>query len=87
MSLAQGNNTPTRPRIEPGSPDQESHALTTRPVRSPLAFLIPHMIHLLDRNQIISNSVFKSKIHNALSRIAKFISLSIVFYKVLLIDL
>ena len=35
MSLAQGNNTPTRPRIEPGSPDSESDALTTRPVRSP----------------------------------------------------
>ena len=26
MSLAQGNNTPTRPRIEPGSPDPESDA-------------------------------------------------------------
>ena len=36
MSLAQGNNTPTRPRIEPGSPDPESDALTTRPVRPPL---------------------------------------------------
>ena len=35
MSLAQGNNTPTRSRIEPGSPDPESDALTTRPVRSP----------------------------------------------------
>ena len=34
MSLAQGNNTPTRVRIEPGSPDPESDALTTRPVRS-----------------------------------------------------
>ena len=33
MSLAQGNNTPTRPRIEPGSPDPESDALTIRPVR------------------------------------------------------
>ena len=33
MSLAQGNNTPTRPRIEPGSPDPEYDALTTRPVR------------------------------------------------------
>ena len=33
MSLAQGNNTPTRPRIEPGSPDPESDSLTTRPVR------------------------------------------------------
>ena len=37
MSLAQGNNTPARPRIEPGSPDQESDALTTRPVRPPRA--------------------------------------------------
>ena len=36
MSLAQGNNTPTRPRIEPGSPKPESDALTTRPVRSTL---------------------------------------------------
>ena len=36
MSLAQGNNTPTRPRIEPGSPDPESDALTIRPVRPPM---------------------------------------------------
>ena len=36
MSLAQGNNTLTRPRIEPGSPDPESDALTTRPVRPPI---------------------------------------------------
>ena len=35
MSLAQGNNTLTRPRIEPGYSDPESNALTTRPVRSP----------------------------------------------------
>ena len=35
MSLAQGNITPTRVRIEPGSPDPESDALTTRPVRPP----------------------------------------------------
>ena len=35
MTLVQGNNTPTRPRIEPGSPDPESDALTTRQVRSP----------------------------------------------------
>ena len=33
MSLAQGNNTLTRPRIEPGSPNPESNTLTTRPVR------------------------------------------------------
>ena len=39
MSLAQGNNTPTRPRIEPGSPDPESDALTTKPVRSPFTNL------------------------------------------------
>ena len=39
MSLAQGNNTPTRPRIEPGSPDPESNALTTRPVRPPAQFV------------------------------------------------
>ena len=39
MSLAQGNKTPTRPRIEPGSPDPESDALTTRPVRPPLTGL------------------------------------------------
>ena len=38
MSLAQGNNTPTRPRIEPGSPDPESDALTTRSVRSPTTY-------------------------------------------------
>ena len=35
MSLAQGNNTPTWPRIESRSPDPESDALTTRPVRPP----------------------------------------------------
>ena len=40
MSLAQGNNTPTRPRIEPGSPDPESDALTTRRVRSSEAVLM-----------------------------------------------
>ena len=32
MSLAQGNNTPIRPRIESWSPDPDSDALTTRPV-------------------------------------------------------
>ena len=40
MSLAQGNNTPIRPRIEPGSPDPESNALTTRPVRPLMVFEI-----------------------------------------------
>ena len=28
-------NTPSRPRIEPGSPDPKSDALTIRPVRPP----------------------------------------------------
>ena len=32
-------NTPTRPRIEPGSPDPESDALTIRPVRPPVLFV------------------------------------------------
>ena len=40
-------------------------------------FLVPQMIYLLDRNQIISHSVKKSERHPALSEIAKFISLSI----------
>ena len=35
------------------------------------------MIHLLNRNQIISHSINKSERHPALSEIAKFISLSI----------
>ena len=38
-------NTPTRPRIEPGSPDPESDALTIRPVRPPF-------------NDIVISSVF-----------------------------
>ena len=42
------------------------------------AFLVPQMIHLLDRNQIVSHLVNKSEIHSTLSEIAKFISLSIV---------
>ena len=40
MSFAQGNNTPNLPRIEPGSPDPESDALTTRPVRPPCSYLL-----------------------------------------------
>ena len=44
MSLAQGNNTPTRPRIESGSPNSESDALTTRPVSSLSAKLNEHNI-------------------------------------------
>ena len=34
--LAQEHNTMTRPGIEPGPLDQESSALTTRPLRLPL---------------------------------------------------
>ena len=34
--LLKETNTPTRPRIEPGSPDPESDALTIRPVRPPI---------------------------------------------------
>ena len=34
-------NTPTRPRIEPGSPDPESDALTIRPVRPPPTNVVP----------------------------------------------
>ena len=44
MSLAQGNNTPTRPRIEPGSPDPESDALTIRPVRSPSLNMVEYKL-------------------------------------------
>ena len=40
MSLAQGNNTLTRPRIEPGSPDPESDPLTTRPVRPRTIYVV-----------------------------------------------
>ena len=46
MSLAQGNNTPTWPRIEPGSPDPESDALTTRPVAP--NYNIEKVLHLLN---------------------------------------
>ena len=46
MFLAQGNNTPTQPRIEPGSPDPESVALTIRPVR-PLAMNVAPRLPLL----------------------------------------
>ena len=33
--MLKDTNTPARPRIEPGSPDPESDALTIRPVRPP----------------------------------------------------
>ena len=55
MSLAQGNNTPTRPRVEPGSPDLEFDALTTRPVRSPLrvlffVYILPFLVKIRTLN-------------------------------------
>ena len=53
MSLAQGNNTPTRPRIEPGSPDPESDALTIRPVRPP----VNEWKIMFDPSMIIINKV------------------------------
>ena len=56
MSLAQGNSTPTRPRIEPGSPDPESDALTTRPVRPPpppLQFLLGKNVHASDNDRVV----------------------------------
>ena len=45
MSLAQGNNTLTLRRIETWSPDPESDALTTRPVRSPGSFVTSQEKH------------------------------------------
>ena len=44
---------------------------------SDFAFLVPQIIYLHYRNQIISHLVKTSEIHPALSEIAKFISLSI----------
>ena len=38
--LAQEHNTMTRPGLEPGTPDPESSALTTRPPRFPLSMSI-----------------------------------------------
>ena len=56
MSLAQGNNTPTWPRIEPGSPDPESDALTTRPVR-PLWLLMLIFVFLAYENYVFSHGM------------------------------
>ena len=62
MSLAQENNTPTRPRIEPGSPDPESDALTTRPVRPLMEMYIqnlvkfcPSVLKILSGNEILTS--------------------------------
>ena len=60
MSLAQGNNTPTRPRIEPGSPDPESDALTTRPVRSPIIMRKQGHMSYLIRHKITVFCVFQA---------------------------
>ena len=59
MSLAQGNNTPTRPRIEPGSPDPESDALTTRAVRPLINFV--HMPYKLKVTATLMISIFNMK--------------------------
>ena len=62
MSLAQGNHTPTRRRIEPGSPDPESDALTIRPVRSPFANVKKRCANreetLVDMCRVMSKPVF-----------------------------
>ena len=58
MSLAQGNNTPNRPRIEPGSPDPESDALPTRPVR-------PHYPNY-SKNVIVYGKIAKSHIFESM---------------------
>ena len=60
MSLVQGNNTPTRPRIEPGYPDPESDALTTRPVRSP--------------NKMVSCMHYTNEIQKTVSRLIRIYS-------------
>ena len=59
MSLAQGNNTPTRPRIEPGSPHPESDALTTRPVRP----LVVHDLQILIRTHLDCIANVKKSCH------------------------
>ena len=59
--LLKETNTPTRPRIEPGSPDPESDALTIRPVRPPSTDLcLCFNIHVC-KKQIFS-------IHSSFSR-------------------
>ena len=64
MSLAQGNNTTTRPRIEPGSPDPESDALTTRPLR-PRSHNEAHMVSTLCcRSDIAAKMPMKTKSQN-----------------------
>ena len=59
MSLAQGNNTPTRPRIEPGSPDPESDALDLASdneyTGKTLVKLCLFIIKILSKNQILTS--------------------------------
>ena len=59
MSLAQGNNTPTRPRIEPGSPDPESDALTTRPVR-PVRSMAKNLNYCEDIDCIAKTNIYNN---------------------------
>ena len=48
-------NTPTLPRIEPGSPDPESDALTIRPVRPPIEIMndygLEQLVHFPTRER------------------------------------
>ena len=64
MSLAQGNNTPTRPRIEPGSPDPESDALTTRPVRPLLLMVgwVPYTCSIIGTVNSLSETTFATNL-------------------------
>ena len=59
-------NTPTRPRIEPGSPDPESDALTIRPVRPPYTKFGP-ILSILSKNQILTSI----KGHNSVANLRK----------------
>ena len=84
MSLAQGNNIPTRPRIEPGSPDPESNALTTRPVRSPIFGLntdgFVYFFFLLNfrrRNHIIKASAAPDNIRTPIIDGTQYLKLSL----------
>ena len=68
MSLAQGNNTPTRPRIEPGSPDPESDALTTRTVRPPQLAVCILLAQKRNRVDVIDSSRIKTMVSNECSQ-------------------
>ena len=50
-------NTPTRPRIEPGSPDPESDALAIRPVRPPKIYNKLSILFLIFRELEIPTEI------------------------------